>query len=76
MIPYLRFEILSGNYLPNPYMYMGLSPLSPSPRKLHVSRGKQKWIGTTNARLFMNFLLLTGAFMSFIKAILVGHVIN
>ena len=26
MIPYLRFEILSGTYLPSPYMYMGLSP--------------------------------------------------
>ena len=37
MIPYLRFEILSGTYLSRPYM--GLSP-PPAPR-LHVSRGKQ-----------------------------------
>ena len=74
MTPYLRFEILSGTYLPRPYMHMDYPP--PPPRRLHVSRGKQKWIGTTNARLFMSFLLLTGAFMSFIKAILVSHVIN
>ena len=31
MIPYLRFEILSGTYLPSPYMYMGLSPPPPHP---------------------------------------------
>ena len=51
-------------------------PTPPPHPPPHVSRGKQKWIGTTNARLFMSFLLLTGAFMSFIKAILVSHVIN
>ena len=64
MIPYLRFEILSGTKLPSPYMYMGLSP--PQPRRLHVSRGKQTWIGTTNARLLTNFLLLNVAFVKFI----------
>ena len=26
MIPFLRFEILSGTYLPSPYKYMGLFP--------------------------------------------------
>ena len=51
-------------YLPSPYMYMGLPPPpSPQPRRLDVSRGKQTWIGATNARLFMNFLLLNVSFV-------------
>ena len=47
-------------YLAHPYM--GLS-LPPPPRRLHVARGKQTWIWTTNARLFMNFVSLNVAFL-------------
>ena len=36
MIPYLRFEILSGTYLTSPYMYMGLS-LPPRPKTASVT---------------------------------------
>ena len=36
MIPYLRFEILSGTYLPRPYMYMELSS-HPEDFKCHVA---------------------------------------
>ena len=36
MIPYLRFEILSGSYLRIPYMYMGLSP-HPTPNTSRVT---------------------------------------
>ena len=39
----------------------------PTPRRLHVSRGKQTWIGTTNAGLFMNFLLLNVAFVIYLN---------
>ena len=46
-------------YLAHPIY--GIIP--PPPRRLHVSRGKQTWIWTTNARLFMNFLLLNVAFV-------------
>ena len=58
------YPITSATYLPGPYTYMGLSPPPPPTlRRLHVSRGKQTWIGTTNAGLFMNFLLLHVAFV-------------
>ena len=66
MIPYLKLEILKnhtlsgGTYLYSPSIY-GIIP--PLPQRLHVSRGKQTWIWTTNARLFMNFLLLNVAFV-------------
>ena len=36
MIPYLRFDILSGTYLPSPYMYMGLFP-PPIPKTSRVT---------------------------------------
>ena len=50
-------------YLPTqPIHVYGIIPLPP-PRRLQVSRGKQTWIGTTNSRLFMNFLLLNVAFV-------------
>ena len=58
MIHYLRFEILSGTYLPSPYMYIVFfpPPQPPQPRQAN-------WIGTTNAMLFMNLLLLNVAFV-------------
>ena len=37
MIPYLRFDIHSGTYLPSPYMYMGLFPLPPTPKTSRVT---------------------------------------
>ena len=50
-------------YLPTqPIHVYGIIPLPP-PRRLQVSRGKQTWIGTTNSRLFMNFLLLNVGFV-------------
>ena len=50
-------------YLPTqPIHVYGIIPLPP-PRRLQVSRGKQTWIGTTNSRLFMNFLLLDVSFV-------------
>ena len=60
MIPYLRFEILSGTYLAHTCIW---DYRPPQPRRLDVSRGKQTWIGATNARLFMNFLLLNVSFV-------------
>ena len=50
-------------YLPTQPMHVyGIIPLPP-PRRLQVSCGKQTWIGTTNSRLFMNFLLLNVGFV-------------
>ena len=37
MIPYLRFEILSGTYLPSPYMNMGLPPPPPLTKTSRVT---------------------------------------
>ena len=61
MIPYLRFEILSGTYLSRPYM--GLSP-PPPPQDFtcHVA-SKLKMDLEDDARLFINFLLLNVAFV-------------
>ena len=51
-------------YLPTqPIHVYGIILPPPPPRRLQVSRGKQTWIGTTNSRLFMNFLLLKVAFV-------------
>ena len=61
MIPYLRFEILSGTYLAHTCIWD--CPPPPQPRRLDVSRGKQTGIGATNAWLFMNFLLLNVSFV-------------
>ena len=58
MIRYLRFEILSGTL---PIHVYGIIP--PPIPKTSRSRGKQTWIETSNATLFMNFLLLNVAFV-------------
>ena len=63
MIPYLRFQILSDTYLPIAHTCIRDYPPPPPPRRLHVSRGKQTWIGTTNASLLMIFLMLDVAFV-------------
>ena len=54
MIPYLRFEILSGTYLSRPYMGLDFT--------CHVA-SKLKMDLEDDARLFMNFLLLNVAFV-------------
>ena len=49
-------------------------PPPPTLRRLHVSRGKQTWIGTTNAGLFMNFLLLNVAFVIYLNIFKFKHI--
>ena len=83
MIPYLRFAILSGTYLPRPYMGF---PLPPKTSRV-TWQVNWTWIWTTNARVFwiqiyemIHILFLVTCHRKFHvfhkKVILVGHVIN
>ena len=79
MIPYLRFQILKNYTLSgDAYLYVPFIRDYFLPRRLHVLRGKQTWIRiwTTNARLFMNFLLLNVAFVILMFLIQIYEIIN